>query len=430
MPVPDAQELRSQFDLQSGDEARAIVQKLAAIAWQRGGVYLAGGAVRDLLLDRGIFDIDLVVECDAIDLVREALTDVAVTTHARFRTVSLRPGGTRIDVATARRERYAQPGALPQVEPAGIQEDLLRRDFSINAIALRLDAEPLLLDPAGGVADIERRFVRVLHNASFADDATRIFRACRYAARLGFAIEAHTEQLLRDGVGYLATIGGERLRRELELTLAEESAGAALEACDEYGALRALHETLSWDAAASAAYSHAVARAAREEAGFAMLARGVSADDASAIERRLSLKRAQAAAVRGMAAITASSQLLERPDAKPSGVVVLLDQYPPATVAAFAALHTDSIAGQLALRYLDEWRHVRPLTSGTDLQALGVPAGPQIQRGLQLIRAARLDGWASDRGDEQALALRFAKSIRDSAAMTSPLQVDMHDRRN
>ena len=120
--------------------------------------------------------------------------------------------------------------------------------------------------------------------------------------------------------------------------------------------------------------------------------------------------------------MTHAAEMLRRPDVKPSGVVTLLERYPTASVAAFAMTTGNTVARQLALRYLEEWRHTRPLLSGRDLEALGVPAGPQIARGLQLIRAARLDGWADDRGDERALAARFAKSIRDSAAMTSPIE--------
>jgi tRNA nucleotidyltransferase (CCA-adding enzyme) len=129
--------------------------------------------------------------------------------------------------------------------------------------------------------------------------------------------------------------------------------------------------------------------------------------------------------VRAMPALAAVAPTLSRREAKPSGVVVLLDRFPAAAVAAFSGIAPEPIARQLALRYLDEWRRVKPLLTGRDLQDLGVPAGPQLQRGLQLIRAARLDGWASERDDERALAMRFAKSIKDSAAATSALE--LHD---
>jgi hypothetical protein len=122
-----------------------------------------------------------------------------------------------------------------------------------------------------------------------------------------------------------------------------------------------------------------------------------------------------------------AAAMLRRPQAKPSGVVMLLDRYPAASVAAFAFTAPDEIAAGVALRYLGDWRHVKPLLRGDDLIALGVPEGPQVQKGLQLIRASRLDGWSGDEGDERALALRFVKSIRDStSAGTSGAEIELH----
>ncbi len=390
-------------------------------------VFLVGGALRDLLLDRTLVDIDLAIEGDAAEIVPRALPDAKVTAHARFGTATTRAGGRRIDAASTRTETYAGPGALPKVMPASIDEDLHRRDFAMNSMALRLTGDAQLLDPCGGANDIGARVVRVLHDGSFIDDATRIFRALRYAARLEFALEARTASLLREGVRYIPPIGGERLRREIELTLGEETAGRALAACMATGALRAIHLALSWDAEKSEAMDNRTDAAVRKAPlGFALLASGASVAEAEAVCARLKLKRDEAAAVRGVAAMRGVATMLRRPQAKPSGVVMLLDRYPVASVAAFAATNADAIARQMALRYLAAWRHEKPLLSGRDLQEMGVPEGPQLQKGLQLIRAARLDGWASDRGDEQALALRFSKSIRDSSAASADVELHLN----
>lgn len=427
-PSPDA--MRRQFFEQLPDEARTAIDAIIAAA-APGGVYAAGGPVRDLLLGRPLRDIDLVTERDAGEVARAvAPNGVGLATHGRFRTATLTFDRHDIDIATARRERYERPGALPDIEPASIEDDLLRRDFTMNAMALRLDGDAALLDPRGGAADVAGRLVRVLHDGSFRDDATRLFRACRYAARLGFAIEGTTDDLMRRSAHYVAYVGGERLRRELELMIGDDAGGAALECARQYGLLSAIHAALNWTPGCSTALEAAMRHAPRELVGFALLAHTTSKDDAPSIVERLSLTRGQSSAVRGMGVMNGAASTLARSDAKPSGVVIVLDRAPSAAVAAYAALHSASIAGQLAARYLDEWRHVKPLMSGADLQTLGVPAGPQIERGLQLIRAARLDGWASDRGDEEALARRFAKSIRDSRAMTSPVVMDVDDRRN
>jgi len=408
-----ADELRTRFRQALPEPVRAAIGRII-VAAAGAPVYAVGGAVRDLLLGRPLVDIDLAIEGDAIAAVREALRGARVTTHARFGTASVQADGTRVDVAMTRSETYACPGALPDVQPANIEADLARRDFTVNALALRLDGDAQVLDPTGGVADIESRVLRVLHDGSFADDATRIFRAFRYAARLRFQIEPHTRRLLDAATAYIATIGGERIRRELELMLLEPES-ASLEAAAAAGALVAAHPALTWDAACTDALGGPAARhAPRAPLGFALLARRATQAQAVDIATRLRLKRAEAAAVADVVAVAGVAGTLRRPDAKPSGVVVLLDRFAPAAVAAFAATTDDAIAGQLALRYLELWRHEKTRLSGRDLQAMGVPAGPSVQRGLQLIRAARLDGWASGIDDERALAMRFAKSIRDS----------------
>ncbi len=157
--------------------------------------------------------------------------------------------------------------------------------------------------------------------------------------------------------------------------------------------------------------------------GFALLAAAASPEHADAIISRLKLKRGEAAAVTGIAALRNAAATLARPGVKPSGVVVLLDRYPEESVAAFAAMHSEAIAGRLALRYLAEWRNVKPALNGRDLLEMGVPEGPRVHQGLQLLRAARLDGWAVDRDDERALIMRFVKSIRDSSRQGRPAEL-------
>lgn len=412
-------------------EARVAVERLIS----GGGaapVYAVGGTVRDLLLGRPLVDVDLAIEGDAIDAVRAAFPSARLTTHSRFRTARLTGDGVRIDVATARSETYARPGALPKVAPAGIETDLRRRDFTVNAIALRLNGDVSLVDPCGGIDDLRARRIRVLHDASFRDDATRIFRAFRYAARLGFTIDPHTRALIAAGATHVARIGGERLRRELELLFEEQTGVTALSACDAAGALHAIHPALQWTSDASSAFSDRdIQPKARlgegVRSGFALLAAAASPEDATGIVARLKLKRDEAAAVIGIASLRNAAATLARPGAKPSGVVVLLDRYPPASVAAFAAMHSDVIAGRLAGRYLAEWRNVKPALNGRDLLEMGVPEGPRISQGLQLLRAARLDGWALDRDDERALAMRYVKSIRDADAMEAPVDLHLND---
>jgi tRNA nucleotidyltransferase (CCA-adding enzyme) len=383
-------------------------------------LYAAGGTVRDLLRGEALTrDIDLVSEADAIELAHAAWPGRRMTTHARFRTVSAGFSGTRIDLVTARRETYERPGALPKVLRADLAADMRRRDFSMNAVALRITGSPELIDPCGGVADIERRRVKVLHDGSFRDDATRIFRAYRYASRLDFEIEPHTRELIEASLAFVAAVSPERVRREFELLFADRNGGAALDAMDASGVLRAVHGALRWSGRCSEALSRERDSAQISDLGFALLASAADVGEAEQVIARLRLKRGQAAAVHGVPALRASASLLRRGEAKPSGVAILLDRYPVASIAAFAALSDDSIAGSLALSYLGEWRDVRPTLRGDDLIELGVPEGPQVEQGLKLIRAAKLDGTARDVADERVLALRFARSIKDSKAASA-----------
>ncbi len=406
--------------------ARDGVQRMIAGAGDR-PVFAVGGVVRDLIIGRPIVDVDLVIEGDALAVIDAAMPGAKLRRYEAFGTASVEVDNTRIDVAMARREAYPQPGALPVVEPATIAEDLRRRDFTMNAIAMRLNASAELLDPCGGIADIAARIVRVLHDGSFVDDATRIFRALRYAARLSFAIDPHTVELMRRDITCIATIGGERIRHELALMLTEATGAVALSAAEYAGALSAVHPAISWDGVRGVGLAARPVDVDELSYGFALLAAGASTDEAVAIAERLRLTRDESAAVRAIAGLQLVAPMLRRSDAKPSGVVILLDHYPAAGIAAFGGATSDPIVRQLALRYLDEWRHVRPLLGGDALIEMGVPRGPQVHRGLQLIRAARLDGWATDLDDERALALRFIKSINDSSAAQTPMDFHIND---
>ena len=274
------EQLRRDLLAQLPATTRHALERIVAAAAPRGAVYAVAGAVRDLLLDRKMVDLDLVMECDAPTILRAALPDAKPTVHARFRTASVIVGGTRIDAATARSETYARPGALPRITAADIDADLRRRDFAMNAIAVRLSGEAELLDPCGGIADIAARCIGVLHDASFQDDATRIFRALRYAARLDFTIEPHTVDLIARDRAHIASIGGERLRRELELILGEATGGAALTEAAQRGALAHIHQGLSWDHERTTALANPVAaRTPMLPYGFALLAANAPSDE-------------------------------------------------------------------------------------------------------------------------------------------------------
>ncbi|HEX6100718.1 MAG TPA: hypothetical protein VF432_30655 [Thermoanaerobaculia bacterium] len=206
--------------------------------------YLVGGPVRDILLGRVSIDIDLTLEHDASTLARALAKRLEgrVRSFPQFLTYKVTAAQfPEIDLTTARKERYRKPGALPGVTAGRLKDDLVRRDFSINAIALDL-LDGKMHDPANGVQDIEARVVRVLHDRSFIDDPTRIFRAARLAARLGFTIEAHTEELMTAAIesDALSTVSKERIWRELFLVMDEDEAPAILTDLSHRGVLLTL----------------------------------------------------------------------------------------------------------------------------------------------------------------------------------------------
>lgn len=221
---------------------RRAIEIARSVAQEKGiRPYLVGGPVRDLLLGRLAIDIDLTLEEGGSTFARSLAKAVEgrVRSFPQFLTYKvLADGLPEFDIATARRERYRKPGALPTVTAGKLRDDLVRRDFSINAIALDL-ADETLHDPTGGVADLHSRVVRVLHDGSFADDPTRIFRAVRLACRLGFSLDENTARLMHEAIddGALSTVSRERLWRELFLAIDEPKAPAILMELRRNGAL-------------------------------------------------------------------------------------------------------------------------------------------------------------------------------------------------
>jgi len=224
---------------------RRAIDAINAIAAEKDlRPYLVGGPVRDLLLDRHAIDIDVTLEEGSSTLARALAKQIEgrVRSHPQFLTYKVTAEGfPEIDIATARKERYRSPGALPAVSAGKLKDDLHRRDFSVNALALDL-LDGTLHDPSNGEADIREKLIRVLHDQSFVDDPTRIFRAVRLATRLGFTIESNTAALMREAIESeaLKTVSRERVWRELFLAMDEHEAPAVLAALHQQGALDVL----------------------------------------------------------------------------------------------------------------------------------------------------------------------------------------------
>jgi tRNA nucleotidyltransferase (CCA-adding enzyme) len=343
-------------------------------------VYLVGGAVRDLLLGGGRADIDLVVEGDAAGLAVRLGGDVV--SHERFATAKVRLDGHEVDIAAARCETYPHPGALPVVEPAaGVEADLARRDFTINAMAIPLRGEPRLIDPYGGEADLATGSIRVLHPGSFRDDPTRALRAARYASRFGFELEAGTEALMREAD--LSTVSADRREAELLRLAAEDEAPRGFALLAEWG----LVDLSDQGAELAARVADLIASEPwRDEA-----------------PRDRTLLRA------ALGPVGAELELAgARPD-RPSQAVELAAGRDPVELVLARALGADWLD-----RYLAEWREVALEIDGEDMIAAGVPQGPAIGRGLKEALRLKLDGEL--RGREEELAAALAAGSGDGLA--------------
>ena len=382
------------------DELLGLVPVAATLphAW------LVGGAVRDVLLGNGasVVDFDLLIEGDAVAAAEQlsAALDGTVTVHERFGTATVSAGGHVYDLATARAESYPAPGALPDVRPGTVKEDLLRRDFTVNAIAIafdgRVEAAPHAFE------DFAARRLRILHDASFRDDPTRLLRLVRYATRLGFGVEAETASLADEAVagGALATVTPARIGSELRLLLREPAAVAAL------------------------------ARVAGWPLGVSLVV------DASLVERAAALLppdgRADllllGSACRSVESVALASWLdalgfparerdtvagVARADGIEGRLVGASRPSELATVVRGAPIEAVALAGALgapdaARAWISDLRHVRLAIVGADLLAAGIPQGEAIGRALAAALNARLDGAAPDRDAQLAVALAAA----------------------
>jgi tRNA nucleotidyltransferase (CCA-adding enzyme) len=401
--------------------AHALTTVLDAAETQGRTLYLVGGCVRDLALGRELLDVDLTVEGEVQSLAATAASALGgrIVAHSEFGTVTLEVNAARVDLAMARAETYARPGALPRVRPASLEEDLARRDFTINALALALCAPERgrLLDPFGGWEDLRRGMVRVLHARSFIDDATRILRAVRYATRLGFRLERQTRSLLRRDIPYLDTISGARVRQELLRLLAEEHPEAALLLCQRLGVLPALHPALRFDARLAIAF-----RAARRQSTLvspelylALLGTHLSSEEATLVAHRLALSARERRAVEGAAALSRVVSDLGQPHLRPSETVALLQPFPEVALWAWMLVAPTPTTHRRLRLYLERWRYVKSSLDGRALQRLSVPAGALVGEALRMLRTARLDGRVRTREQEVAAVHRLLRERGESS---------------
>jgi tRNA nucleotidyltransferase (CCA-adding enzyme) len=414
--TPPEPEASLAAELGSVEALAPVFEAVAALGDRSEGVYLVGGTVRDILLGEHGFDVDIAVEGDAIAFARDLAQALGgrVTPHEKFGTaVVLYGDGGRVDVVTTRTEFYDAPAALPSVERAGLAEDLFRRDFTINAMAASLKPADFgrLVDPYGGRRDLGAGVLRVLHNLSFIDDPTRIFRAVRYEARYGFRLDEHSARLARGCVemGLVGDLSSARLRDELISLLEEPEAPHALVRLGQLGADRAVHPGLRADEDAERLLGRAL-ELRREvgvdvpawRLGFAVLARGLEPNEVLGWLERLKVRRRDAGRIAGAAVV--APRIVERLRSDrpaPAEVVALADPYAPD--APLLALALDESLAPLR-DYFGRLRGVRLEITGADLASLGLAESPRVGEVLAELRRRKLNGELDGRESELAAA--------------------------
>jgi len=381
--------------------------------------YLVGGAVRDWLLGQSaIDDLDFAVEGDAIAFAGQvrARMGAEVLAHARFNTATLTLNGVGVDVAMARREHYAHPAALPAVEPCDIITDLQRRDYSINAMAMRL-TDGTLLDPYNGQDDLRVGQLRILHPNSFVDDPTRLLRGARYATRFGFALEPTTRAAIETGLSHLRALSGERVKYDLELIFLEPQPERALAHLFEWGVFRALGLPVPDPERLAERFEQAHARLSENEwnldtlnmsgdaivraVGWGALVYNAGQLGISRLVEWVPFESQVRDALVSLGALGTINSAMFR--ARRSSQADLLNDFSGLVLLLGYVFEKDKLKRSAMLCEWRDWRWVKPVTTGDDLKAKGLPPGPAYAKILQRLRRAWLDDEVKSYADESAL---------------------------
>lgn len=426
-----ATEMTARLEKWLPPELSTLMHEAGTTASELGySLYIVGGFVRDLLLNQPNLDLDLVVDGDAIALARRLAKKYGgrVHGHTRFGTAKwiIKPPGhtdqdaarehglaprpsplSSLDFTTARTEFYAHPSALPEVERSSIKQDLRRRDFTINTLAISLDPERYgqLLDPFGGEADLQRRLIRVLHNLSFVEDPTRILRAARLEQRLDFRMEVRTEELVGDALDMLHRVSGQRIKHEFILIFQEQAPEKAMARLNGLGVLRAIFPMLAFDEWHAEKFSLARQSSPSPVAFFGLFAYRFTPAQAADFAGRLKLTNAETETLLDAIALReeAAQPLASTQDLTPSTIFRLLEGYSDAALGIFVLATDDARVRERIELYRQRLRYIAPEITGDDLKKMGLAPGPAYRTILSQLRNARLDGEVSTREEEEQL---------------------------
>lgn len=430
-------DLRSQLKSTLSSDQLRILHLVADEASQSGlPLYIIGGSVRDLILGSVIKDLDFTVEGDAISLAQSLgkRHSGKVTAHKKFGTAKwFLPKELRmesfdtLDLISARSETYKHPAALPTVKLGSMDDDISRRDFTVNTLAIRLDGSHFghLRDDLHGMDDLKNGVVRVLHEQSFIDDPTRMYRAVRYAERYGFKIAEETLALIPDARSFVKKLSAQRIRHELDLILEEWRAGSMLSRLAELDLLKPIHPALVYDNLFHERLENLHTyrglqhlspwnitkgeQLNNSDLGWLLWLMSFSHNDIASLNDRLQFTADLLASLYAVSMIFGDQSTYV--NLKPSECVERLESFPVNAVEAVGYVARDPRIKELFDEYISNWRYINPHTTGNDLKALGIEPGPRYAVILRKLRNAWLDGIVSTQEEEETLLKRLISDI-------------------
>jgi len=412
-------------------------------------IYLVGGFVRDLILNYPSPDLDFVVEGDALQLASLLTKRYGgkVTSHKKFSTAKWWPLDVgndtsslglplptdqisdlplTIDLISARTEFYEKPSALPTIKKGSIKLDLHRRDFTINTMAMRLDSSHFgdIYNYWGGLNDLNKKKVRVLHSLSFVDDPTRMLRAIRFEQRFGFDIDQRTLELLQEAAPLLEEVSGDRIRHELDQILIEDKAIAMLSRISKLGLLKHIHPSICFDEIIQEGLQKLFSDLPTKEwidyicldthkrliqGAYTILLMTMPLYDLRKITKRLRFKSDL------HKNLTAANQIWHNKSSlsllTPGKFCQALENYPPLAVYSIWITEKNNALRKNFESFISQWRLITPETTGDDLKHYGIPPGPIYRSILQKLRIAWIDKEITNKEQEKQLLMRILSKI-------------------
>ena len=377
-----------------------VLDKIIAITSEKKiKCYLVGGAVRDIILGKIPKDLDFVVDKKAENISSEIALELNgdVLSNSEFGTSKLSVKKSIYDIANARSETYAHPGALPKVTRNSIDKDLWRRDFSINSVAIQLtqDEDWQILDPTDGLTDISHGTIRVLHNKSFVDDPTRIFRAVKYSIRFGFSIDEKTEKLIGNCIksNYINKISGNRILSEVSQILEEDHFKASIQLLSSLGILSSIHPKLNIGDALLDKLNQLNNDTKKDKSTLlTLLFSDINPEDIEEICQRLDVNPKKVQILHDIQTIKQNTKSLSKTKIINSELMMLLDKLDIEAISSIQLISKNESLRNNLSNFLDNLRFIKPKIAAKEIISLGIAPGPQIGNLLADIRFAVADG--------------------------------------